>query len=206
MAEPDLNAEGVTSSEARLWKQWDLLKRSIFTATVTFLSDCDFDKPDEFIGQTLPLLARHFDGKALDVLKKANPWLAVFEPSSTASWERAKSAFIEDGPASLEILDEFMNLIRYDCQIGLLITWDSFTHPRLLLAIRDIQKDIKETYHIEGSKKLNERVARLSTEITKAISDALREEHITSGRIDALLRYDINARQGSHLCDKECLR
>ena len=103
---------------------------------------------ESFLRQTLPAVARHFDGKALDDLKHANPWLAVFEPRSVCGWEEAKSAFLDNGPACLDVLASFTDLIGLEAQIGNMLSRNITFSTQLLQAIRS------ETEHI-ASRDLN---------------------------------------------------
>lgn len=206
MASPDVDSKGITSRGADFW---DEEKSDIFMKTFLYdgkITRNQLDRTDDFVRQTLPMLAQYFDGKALDGLKQANPELAVFEPSSTSSWEEAKSAFINNGPAFLEVLAEYTDLIRFESQIGFIVTWDPVICTQLLLAIRDEIKSMKEVYQTEGSGKLDERVAQLSTTITEKISNADKAEDITSSRINALLSNHFNALEGQLFYSKVNLR
>lgn len=164
-------------------------KENIFSEALQHIQDSAKNEQDgieEFVGQTLPTLARHFDGKALDGLKQANQWLAAFEPGSIPRWEKAKSASLDNGPAFLDVLASFTDSTRFETQIGIMLSWDITFFTRLLLRIRDELDGLKR-HGFRGPQTLDQRVARESNKLAKILG-ADKAKGITRRRIEALLR------------------
>ena len=195
MATPNIDTKGNLSRGAGFW---DGVKEHFFAETFQIISNNmsdKFQRTNDFFYQTLPLLAQHFDGKALDALREAHPELAVFELSSKPNWEKAKSAFVDNGPAFIEVLAEFTDLTRFDSVITNMVTEHPVTSTQLLLAIREEIKNMKEASQTKGSRVVDEHVAQLSSTLSQEISNADKAKDITSCRVDRLLRNHINAAQ-----------
>ncbi|KAL8792546.1 MAG: hypothetical protein Q9195_004845 [Heterodermia aff. obscurata] len=143
---------------------------------------------DELFEETLPALARHFDGKALTDLKQANPWLAIFEPDSKLTWQEAKDAFLVDGPAVLDTLASLTELIRFESGIGIILSRDVNISTQLLLAIR---QDYESDSNIYGT--IENQVLEMSAELTKNTLGAGEESGIAKARIEALLKTGLEA-------------
>jgi hypothetical protein len=167
---------------------WDKDKDEIFARC----KDVRSGEFGELFDQTLPKLALHFDGKALDGLKQANPWLAVFEPSSTAGWKQAQGAFLDNGPVCLDVLASFTDLTRSENQIGIMLSRDITLFTRLLLAIRD---EI-ERHGEKDPQTVDEHAAQQMSKLTNEILDAAEAENVTRSRIEMLLRNRVKAQEG----------
>ena len=182
--EDNTASEDNTGSEEWKW-EWDKEKTAVYKAAIReFKKDFeeferDFDEASERI---LPALARHFDGKALTDLKRANPWLAIFEPDSKLPWKEAKDAFLVDGPAVLDTLTSLTELIRSESGIGIILSIDINMSTQLLLAIRQELERDRHSYTVE------DRVLELSTGLTKNTLDAGEESGIAKDRIETLLK------------------
>ena len=131
MAAPDAETGG---NSIRTADFWDPAKNKLHGEIWEDIRT--LDGYEEFFGRTLPALARHFDGKALDELRQANPWLAVFEPSSAHDWKEAKDAFLDNGPACLDVLASFTDLTRLEALIIALLRLDGSLCTALLLCMR----------------------------------------------------------------------
>jgi hypothetical protein len=154
-------------------------------------------KPDDFIYilRTLHKLARQFvDDKTLKELRKANSWLAVFEPASTSGWAEAKSKFIQDGPAVLDALASFTDLICMELQIGLLLVKDTHPSVRLLQIIFHRLNDPSQKENL-----MNRQYGDSGT-VDKLVTNKLKDVpkvEPTRTRVAALLRNVFEADDGS---------
>ena len=146
---------------------------------------------EEKFSQVLPRLAQHFDGKALNDLKTANPWLAVFDPSSTSNWENAKSTFIKNGPACLDVLALFTDLIRSEALIGNMLERNVAFTTLLLLAILKKMEEIENRY--DNPKKVAMQMGRWSDETDKEIAGE--EKATVKGRVEVLLNNRFTAEE-----------
>lgn len=72
----------------------------------------------KLVRETLPRMAKYFDGTAWEHLNQTEPWLEVFEPTSTSDWNDAKVAFNTNGPAILQALVRYTDLIHLESLIA----------------------------------------------------------------------------------------
>ncbi|KAF2688926.1 hypothetical protein K458DRAFT_484820 [Lentithecium fluviatile CBS 122367] len=189
MATSDPEAPDETNRTAMFWNEE---KRDLFKLAMDDIGGWDKvlatsgDESQLLLVQTLPALARNLDGKAIDGLRKANPWLAIFEPGSSSDWAKAKSAFIENGPGFLDTLASFTELKRIDCLIGYLLAKDVGVSTRLLKGIRDELERIRGAYG--DARTVDERVKRRVVEVPREMLDTGEAQGLSNVRIDALLR------------------
>ena len=143
---------------------------------------------EEVLSQTLPALARHLDGKALDDLKHAHSWLAVFEPRSVLGWEEAKSAFLHNGPACLDVLAGFTDLTRFEAQIGNMLIYDINFSTRLLAAIRDeTERLVGRSLDPRHPRMVGPQMERWSKELADETPEAEETERVLGSRVEELL-------------------
>jgi len=161
---------------------------------------------EELVCQTLPTLARHFDGEALDSLKRANPWLAVFEPDSLLDWEKAKRAFMDNGPSFFDVLASFTDLMRFENQIGIMLGEDVDFYTQLLLALRDEAEHHKEGYENGDPGSIDERVAQRSDSLANGVLDENVTGGVTKNRINMLLRKVVKAEENRWTYNTKTLR
>ena len=124
--------------------------------------------------------------RVLDDLKKANPWLVVFKPKSILGWEEAKSAFLKDGPACLDVLALFTDLVRFEALIGNLLSRNDGNmafYLQLLLAVRNEIENLLSKAHDPDS------VARQMEEFSAQSADMTfyGTERILKNRVETLL-------------------
>lgn len=180
-------------------KSWDDEKDEVMLEIWNDMEDVATDSATgigEFLSLTLPALAQHFDGEALDKIKRANPWLAVFATSSTPGWEQAKTAYFDNGPAFLDALASFTKLLHYESLTCTLLSRDIIFCTRLLLSIR---REMEGPKSIDrgASAAIGERATRRSSILYGKFTDLNLGKGVTRARIEALLRKNMEAEEDS---------
>ena len=160
-----------------------------FHGAVQFIENCpDNMVIEEALSQTLPAVARHLDGKALHDLQHAHPWLAVFEPRSVLGWEEAKSAFLHNGPACLDVLVKFTDLSRFEALIGHMLSRDIKFNIRLLMAIRDeTERLVGRSLDPRDPRMVGPLMERLSKELADETPEAEETDRVLRNRVEELL-------------------
>lgn len=188
------STENFSSKETA--NSWDDVADNLFWKTVDHIKGSPEDmlvRIEELVCKDLPTLARHFDGKALAGLKEANPWLVVFEPGSIPRWEKAKTAFVENGPAFLDVLASFTDLTISENLLGIMLAMDMNFSTQLLLVIRDELVQNKERMELlRDSGRVNEIVVKKRTKLADHVSQACEDKGVTRDRIEALLKNRLN--------------
>lgn len=144
------------------------------------------DEIKRHVYKTLPTLALHFDGKALEALRKAHPWLQLFERGQIDGWEEAKSAFFENGPAFLDALAKFTELTRNENLLAALLSWDLTFSTRLLQTMRAELDHHFEEEENDWEERHQSELLR-SKELANELLDAGEAGSVTWSRIEALL-------------------
>jgi hypothetical protein len=91
-------------NETKLWGE-----RQIFLRDAKGLEQ-DFQNI-EFFSVTIPLLAEHFQRRALSKLQRQDPWLTTFV-TSEPDFVEARKEFLVNGSNCTTILEQFAKLIR----------------------------------------------------------------------------------------------
>lgn len=136
--------------------------------------------------RTLFSLARNFGGESLNDLKQKNPWLAAFEPGPNPEWKEATTAYIDNGPTSLDTLTLFTNMKRSENLLGTFCRSEEYDFARHLLAICDELENNKGCYEVSPT--LDERIAYETEEFFSRNPSQDTAKGVKRNRVKALFR------------------